>query len=69
MTMTQMLIAGLTTTGLISRASGGNMQTRTVTGTPGRIAINNGAGSGSDHRSVELLFKQQYHLNRLYRNP
>ena len=30
-------IAGLTTTGMLARASGGNMQTRTVTGTPGRI--------------------------------
>ncbi len=37
-------IAGLTTTGMISRTSGGNMATRTITGTASRIAINNGDG-------------------------
>ena len=37
-------IAGLTTTGMLSRTSGGNMATRTITGTASRIAINNGDG-------------------------
>ena len=37
-------ISGLTTTGIISRTSGGNAATRTITGTATRIAINDGAG-------------------------
>ena len=37
-------IAGLTTTGMIARTSGGAMSTRTVTGTAGKIQIQNGAG-------------------------
>ena len=37
-------IAGLTTTGMLSRTSGGSMATRTITGTAGKIQINNGAG-------------------------
>ena len=37
-------IAGLTTTGMIARTSGGAMATRTITGTAGKIQINNGAG-------------------------
>ena len=37
-------VAGLTTTGLISRTSGGAMSTRTITGTSGNISVNNGDG-------------------------
>ena len=37
-------IAGLTTTGLISRTSGGAMSTRTIAGTAGRISVNDGGG-------------------------
>ena len=37
-------VAGLTTTGMIARASAGNMQTRTITGTAHRIQVDNGAG-------------------------
>jgi len=37
-------IAGLTTTGMLARTSGGAMSTRTVTGTAGKIQIQNGAG-------------------------
>ena len=37
-------IANLTTTGMLSRTSGGSMATRTITGTAGKIQINNGAG-------------------------
>ena len=37
-------IAGLTTTGLISRTSGGAMSTRTITGTSGNISVNDGGG-------------------------
>jgi len=37
-------VAGLTTTGIIARTSGGAMSTRTVTGTAGKIQIQNGAG-------------------------
>ena len=37
-------VAGLTTTGLISRTGGGSMATRTIAGTAGRIAVNNGGG-------------------------
>ena len=37
-------IADLTTTGLISRTSGGNMATRTITGTATRISVTNGGG-------------------------
>ena len=40
-------IAGLTTTGIIARTSGGAVSTRTITGTAGRIAINNGNGAVS----------------------
>ena len=47
-------IAGLTTTGMLARASGGNMQTRTVTGTPGRISVNNGDGV-SGNPTVDLI--------------
>ena len=47
-------IAGLTTTGILARASGGNMQTRTVTGTAGRIAINNGDGV-SGNPTIDLI--------------
>ena len=37
-------IADLTTTGMLSRTSAGNMQTRTITGTATRIQVNEGAG-------------------------
>ncbi len=37
-------IADLTTTGMLSRTSAGNMQTRTITGTAQRIQVNEGAG-------------------------
>ena len=37
-------VAGLTTTGLISRTSGGAMSTRTIAGTAGRISVNDGGG-------------------------
>ena len=37
-------IAGLTTTGLISRTSGGAMSTRTIAGTSGNISVNDGGG-------------------------
>ena len=41
-------VAGLTTTGLISRTSGGVMQTRTIQGSATRISINNGGGIGGN---------------------
>lgn len=37
-------IADLTTTGIITRVSDGNIATRTVTGTAGRISVVNGSG-------------------------
>ena len=37
-------IAGLNTTGIIARVSDGNIATRTVTGTAGRISVVNGSG-------------------------
>ena len=39
---------------MLARASGGNMQTRTVTGTPGRISVNNGDGV-SGNPTVDLI--------------
>ena len=41
-------VAGLTTTGLLSRTSGGVMQTRTIQGSATKIAINNGGGIGGN---------------------
>ncbi|UYA57628.1 tail fiber [Synechococcus phage S-CREM1] len=37
-------IADLSTTGILTRVSDGNVATRTVTGTPGRISVVNGSG-------------------------
>lgn len=37
-------IADLSTTGILARVSDGNIATRTVTGTPGRISVVNGSG-------------------------
>ena len=47
-------IAGLTTTGIIARTSGGAVSTRTITGTAGRIAINNGNGV-SGNPTIDLI--------------
>ena len=47
-------IAGLTTTGMISRTSGGTMATRTITGTSTRIAVNNGGGIAGNP-SIDLI--------------
>ena len=47
-------IAGLTTTGMIARTSGGAMSTRTITGTAGRIALTNGSGV-SGNPTVDLI--------------
>ena len=47
-------IAGLTTTGMISRTSGGNMATRTITGTPARISVSNGNGV-SGNPTLDLI--------------
>ena len=47
-------VASLTTTGLLSRTSGGVMQTRTIQGSATRIAINNGGGIGGNP-SVDLI--------------
>ena len=47
-------ISGLTTTGIISRTSGGSMATRTITGTATRIAINDGAGI-SGNPTIDLI--------------
>jgi len=47
-------IAGLTTTGMIARTSGGAMSTRTITGTAGRIALTNGNGV-SGNPTVDLI--------------
>ena len=47
-------IAGLTTTGMIARTSGGAMSTRTITGTAGRISLTNGNGV-SGNPTVDLI--------------
>ena len=47
-------ISGLTTTGMISRTSGGNMATRTITGTATRISIVNGNGV-SGNPTIDLI--------------
>ena len=47
-------IAGLTTTGMIARTSGGNMATRTITGTPARISVSNGNGV-SGNPTLDLI--------------
>jgi hypothetical protein len=47
-------IANLTTAGIISRVSGGNMATRTITGTPTRIAIADGGGI-SGNPTIDLI--------------
>ena len=47
-------VAGLTTTGLISRNSAGSMVTRTITGTATRIAIAEGAGINGNP-TVDLI--------------
>ena len=47
-------IAGLTTTGMISRTSGGNMATRTITGTATRISVSNGNGV-SGNPTLDLI--------------
>ena len=40
--------AGLTTTGIVSRSSAGNLVTRTITGSAQRISITDGAGIGQN---------------------
>ena len=47
-------IAGLTTTGMISRTSGGAMATRTITGTATRIGMANGNGV-SGNPTIDLI--------------
>ena len=47
-------IAGLTTTGIISRTSGGAMSTRTITGTATRISVNEGGGV-SGNPTIDLI--------------
>ena len=47
-------VAGLTTTGLISRTSAGTMATRTITGTAQRIQINDGGGL-SGNPTIDLI--------------
>ena len=47
-------VAGLTTTGIISRTSGGSMATRTVTGTATRIGVTNGDGV-SGNPTLDLI--------------
>ena len=47
-------VAGLTTTGLISRTSAGTMATRTITGTAARIQINDGGGL-SGNPTIDLI--------------
>ena len=47
-------VAGLTTTGIIARTSGGAMATRTVTGTAGRVSITNGNGV-SGNPTIDLV--------------
>ena len=47
-------IADLTTTGIITRVSDGNMATRSVTGTAGRISVTNGSGV-SGNPTLDLI--------------
>ena len=47
-------ISGLTTTGIISRTSGGAMSTRTITGTAGRVSITDGGGI-SGNPTIDLV--------------
>ena len=47
-------IAGLTTTGMLARTSGGSMATRTITGTAGRISLTNGSGV-SGNPTIDLI--------------
>ena len=47
-------VAGLTTTGLISRTSGGAMSTRTLQGTASRISINDGGGL-SGNPTIDMI--------------
>jgi hypothetical protein len=47
-------IADLTTTGIITRVSDGNIATRTVTGTGGRISVTNGSGV-SGNPTLDLI--------------
>ena len=47
-------VAGLTTTGIISRTSGGSMATRTITGTATRISVNEGGGIGGNP-TIDLI--------------
>ena len=47
-------IADLTTTGIITRVSDGNIVTRTVTGTGGRISVTNGSGV-SGNPTLDLI--------------
>ena len=47
-------VAGLTTTGLISRTSAGTMATRTITGTAARIQISDGGGI-SANPTIDLI--------------
>ena len=47
-------ISGLTTTGMISRVSGGNMATRTITGTATTISVVNGNGV-SGNPTIDLI--------------
>lgn len=47
-------IADLTTTGIITRVSDGNIATRTVTGTAGRISVVNGSGV-SGNPTLDLI--------------
>ena len=47
-------ISGLTTTGIISRTSGGAMSTRTITGTAARISVNDGGGL-SGNPTIDLI--------------
>ena len=47
-------VAGLTTTGLISRTSGGAMSTRTIAGTAGRISVNDG-GCINGNPTIDII--------------
>ena len=47
-------ISGLTTTGIISRTSGGAVSTRTITGTAGRVSITDGGGI-SGNPTIDLV--------------
>ena len=60
-------IAGLTTTGMISRTSGGAVATRTITGTAGRISITDGGGISVTQPSIWLL--QLLQQVTIIRNP